>query len=86
MANAVGWISALILLATLTRQVALEWQDKTRKGISAWLFVGQLTASIGFIVYSVLVDNMVFIVTNALIATVSIIGQYVYLRNRAVSK
>ena len=86
MANAIGWISALILLATLTRQVVLEWRERTSKGVSAWLFIGQLASSIGFIIYSILVDNSVFIVTNTLIATVAIIGQYVYFRNRTANK
>jgi len=26
-------------------------------GVSAWLFAGQVAASIGFVIYSVLVDN-----------------------------
>lgn len=80
--NIVGWFSTLVLLATLIRQVLMQWNDKNSKGVSAWLFVGQITSSIGFIAYSVLVDNRVFIVTNALIATVAIVGELVYLRNK----
>jgi MtN3 and saliva related transmembrane protein len=82
MINAIGWLSALILLATLMSQVRNQWRERSTKGISRWLFVGQLSASIGFIVYSVLTDNVVFIVTNSLIALVAITGEFIYLRNR----
>ena len=78
----VGWISAMALLATLITQVVGQWRDRTSKGVSRWLFVGQLAASIGFICYSVLKDDTVFTVTNSLIACVAIFGQYTYYRNR----
>ena len=78
----IGWASAAVLLATLTVQIAGQWRDRTSRGVSPWLFVGQLTASTGFIFYSVLVDNVVFVITNALIAAVALFGQYTYLRNR----
>lgn len=80
--DAIGWLSALILLATLIRQVFTQWRDKTSKGVSKWLFVGQLASSIGFTTYSVLVDNLVFIVANSLITLVAITGELVYVRNR----
>jgi len=80
-ADVVGWISASILLVTLIRQITLQWRDQRTTGVSAWLFVGQLAASVGFIIYSALVDNLVFVVANSCIATVAIFGQYVYFRN-----
>ena len=80
--DAIGWISALILMATLARQVSIQWQDYNSRGVSAWLFVGQLAASLGFIWYSVLVGNTVFVVTNSLIACVALVGEWIYLRNR----
>jgi len=86
MTDAVGWLSALILLATLTRQVLTQWNDRTSRGVSRWLFVGQLSASLGFIVYSLLLHNIIFVVTNALIAVVALTGQYVDRRNRRLQK
>lgn len=80
--NAVGWFSTLVLLATLIRQVLMQWNDKSSKGVSAWLFIGQITSSIGFITYSALVDNQIFVITNSLIAIVAILGELVYLRNK----
>jgi len=78
----VGWLSAAVLLATLIAQVTAQWRDRSSKGVSRWLFRGQLLASLGFVVYSVLTRNAVFVVTNILIAAVAVIGQYTYYRNR----
>lgn len=52
LAEIIGWTSAIILLLTVGRQVYTEWRDRSVRGLSRWLFVGQLTASAGFIVYS----------------------------------
>ena len=71
----VGWTASAILLATLTRQIITQWRDKDAKGVSRWLFAGQMAASIGFIVYSWMLDNWVFIVTNSLIPLTAVIGQ-----------
>ena len=78
----IGWLSAVVLLATLARQVYAEWRSGSVKGLSRWLFVGQVCASIGFIIYSWLLHNWVFVVTNALILTTAILGEIVYLHNR----
>lgn len=45
--------------------------------MSHWLFLGQCAASVGFIVYSALVDNWVFIVTNACILATAVAGQVI---------
>lgn len=71
----VGWAASAILLATLSRQIVTQWQDKDAKGVSRWLFAGQIAASTGFITYSWMLDNWVFIVTNALILLTAVIGQ-----------
>lgn len=84
----IGWLSSSILLLTLIGQVVKQWRDDSVKGVSRWLFFGQITASVGFIAYSLLVDNKVFIVTNSLILTTAIAGEIVYLvkRRRAGSR
>lgn len=71
----VGWTASAILLATLTRQIVTQWRDKDAKGVSRWLFVGQMAASVGFIAYSWLLGNWVFIVTNSLILLTAVVGQ-----------
>ena len=78
----VGWIAAAILLLTLGRQAYTQWRDRTSMGVSRWLFVGQCAASCCFILYSWLVGNWVFIVTNTLILITAIAGEVIYLRNR----
>jgi uncharacterized protein with PQ loop repeat len=54
----IGWAAAAILLATLGRQVYSQWRDRTSEGVSKWLFVGQVSASVGFIVYSWLLAEL----------------------------
>ena len=76
-----GWGASAILLATLLRQVYKEWRERSTTGLSSWLFVGQITASLGFVVYSWLVDNRVFVVTNTAILLTAIAGQLIYRRN-----
>jgi uncharacterized protein with PQ loop repeat len=78
----IGWVAAAILLLTLARQVYTQWRDRTSKGVSRWLFVGQCAASAGFIIYSWLLQNWVFVVTNALILVTAVVGEVIYLRNR----
>ena len=85
-AELIGWAAAAILLLTLARQVYTQWRDRTSKGVSRWLFVGQCAASIGFVVYSWLVANWVFVVTNALILATAIAGEIIYLRNAKVAQ
>ncbi|CAD7716768.1 hypothetical protein LMG31886_22900 [Xanthomonas hydrangeae] len=70
----VGWLASAILIATLIRQIYKQWQSPAAQGVSRWLFVGQISASVLFIVYSYLVGNAVFIVSNALILLTAITG------------
>jgi len=78
----IGWGSALVLTATLGWQVWIQWRNRSTEGVSRGLFAGQILASIGFVAYSVLVDNVVFVVTNSLILGVAVLGQCVVSRNR----
>jgi len=73
----IGWGASAILIATLARQGWHQWKDPDPRGVSHWLFLGQMSASVGFIAYSWLLDNMVFIVTNSLILLTAVVGQVV---------
>jgi MtN3 and saliva related transmembrane protein len=73
-AEALGWISSFILILTIGKQVYKQWKDGTSEGVSKWLFLGQITASIGFLIYSVLITNWVFIVTNSVMVLNSLVG------------
>ena len=76
MADIIGWTASAILLVTLVRQIIKQVKDAQQEGVSAWLFIGQATASALFIVYSVLLDNWVFIVTNSCILLTALVGQW----------
>lgn len=80
--EAIGWFGAALLLLTLGRQVYTQWREGRTQGVSRWLFVGQLTASTAFLVYSWLVENGVFVVTNALLLFTAAVGEWIYIRNR----
>jgi uncharacterized protein with PQ loop repeat len=77
-----GWVSALILILTISRQVYTQWKTRSTAGVSKWLFIGQLAASAGFVLYSFLVENWVFVATNGFMLLVAIAGQLIYRRNK----
>jgi MtN3 and saliva related transmembrane protein len=82
LADIVGWASALILILTISRQVYKQWRSRSTAGVSSWLFIGQLAASTGFVVYSYLVENWVFVATNAFMLLTAVTGQLIYRANR----
>jgi MtN3 and saliva related transmembrane protein len=82
MTELTGWVPATVLLATRSRQVYTQWRDGTSQGVSKWLFIGQLAASSGFVLYSWLLGNWVFVVTNALMLLTAGLGQWIYLGNK----
>lgn len=80
MIEAIGWLSSLVLLTTIVAQLRKQWTDRSAKGVSKWLFVGQTVASLGFTVYSALVRNWVFVVTNGLMLASALFGCFLTLR------
>ncbi|NYZ62595.1 hypothetical protein [Luteimonas deserti] len=78
----VGWSASAILLATLVRQIVTQVRDDSARGVSSWLFLGQIAASTGFVTYSALVGDWVFIVTNVCILATAVVGQIVTWRKR----
>ncbi len=81
-AEILGWASSLILLLTVGKQVYKQWKEGTSEGVSKWLFFGQIAASIGFLIYSILITNWVFIVTNSLMVINSLVGIGILLHHR----
>jgi MtN3 and saliva related transmembrane protein len=81
MIDIIGWLSSAILLATLLTQIRKQWERGT-KGVSKWLFIGQLATSVGFTIYSAMKGDLVFIVTNSLLVLSAIAGIYIYFRSR----
>lgn len=70
----VGWSASFILLLTIGSQVYKQWRSGTSRGVSYWLFTGQVTASLGFVVYSWMIGSVVFVVTNAMIFAEAVLG------------
>lgn len=84
--EAIGWFSSFVLVLTIGNQVYRQWKTGTSQGVSKWLFVGQITASTGFTLYSLLVRNWVFVVTNALLLLSAIIGVVIVVKHRRAAR
>jgi MtN3 and saliva related transmembrane protein len=81
-AELIGWTSSAILFMTIARQVYTQWKTKSTAGVSHWLFIGQLMASTGFTIYSYLLHNWVFVVSNFGMLITAVIGQIIYKRSK----
>ena len=87
MTDLIGWASSLILLATIGFQVRKQWVEPPGRTVSKWLFIGQTAASLGFTIYSALLENWVFTVTNSLLLLSAIAGIVITVsRRRAAAK
>ena len=84
--EAIGWFSSLVLLATISKQIYKQWASGSSEGVSKWLFVGQITASAGFTLYSWLVSNWVFVATNALMLLSALVGLGIVIHHRRAEK
>jgi uncharacterized protein with PQ loop repeat len=82
MTEIIGWASSFILLLTIGKQIYKQWHEQSSEGVSKWLFIGQVVASTGFTIYSWLLKNWVFVVTNALMLLSAFIGLGIVLRQR----
>ncbi len=82
MTEIIGWLSSGILVLTIAKQVYKQWHEGSSEGVSKWLFVGQIAASLGFTIYSWLVHNWVFVVTNALMLVNGLLGLLIVFRHR----
>lgn len=80
--EAIGWASSAVLVTTLAQQVYRQWREGSSRGVSPWLFLGNLAASIGFTTYSLLVHNWVFVATNALMIGNALAGYAVLWHHR----
>jgi MtN3 and saliva related transmembrane protein len=80
--EAVGWISSLILVVTIGKQVYKQWSEGSSENVSKWLFVGQFAASLGFLVYSWMVHNWVFVFTNGFMLLNATAGLLITLYHR----
>ena len=82
MTEAIGWISSFILVLTIGKQIYKQWQEGSSENVSKWLFIGQIAASLGFTIYSWLVSNWVFVVTNSLMLLNGLLGLLIVFHHR----
>ena len=82
MIEIIGWASSFVLILTIATQIAKQWRDRTSAGVSTWLFVGQLAASVGFTMYSLLVKNWVFAVTNGIMILNGLVGYAITVKHK----
>ncbi|MBV9695775.1 MAG: hypothetical protein JO005_02480 [Gammaproteobacteria bacterium] len=78
----IGAASGLVLVASLGAQCWKEWREGTTRGVSGLFFIGQMITSIGFVIYSALLRNWVFIATNVAILISAVAGQVILWLNR----
>lgn len=71
-----------MLLATLAAQTVKLYRSESTRGVSKWLFVGELAASGGFTVYSSLLHNHVYMVANALGFVTALCGLFIYFQKK----
>lgn len=82
MTELLGWVSSFILVLTIAKQVYKQWKEESSEGVSKWLFIGQMAASLGFTVYSWLVSNWVFVATNAVMLLNGLAGLLIVMHHR----
>jgi MtN3 and saliva related transmembrane protein len=82
MDEAIGWVSSAILVATISAQIHKQWAAGTSKGVSIWLFIGQLAASVGFVTYSWRIRSWLFVTTNALLGVAAMLGLAILIVHR----
>jgi MtN3 and saliva related transmembrane protein len=84
--DALGWGASAVLLLTIGRQVFTQWKTGSSSGVSKWLFAGQVTASVGYAIYSYLLRNWVFLCSNLALLCTAVVGQWLYWRNEKRKK
>jgi MtN3 and saliva related transmembrane protein len=84
--DVIGWASSAVLLVTLADQTAKMYRSDSTRGVSRWLFVGQLLASAGFTIYSAFLHNIVFTVTNSLGFLTAACGLWIVWRKRRAAR
>jgi uncharacterized protein with PQ loop repeat len=82
MTDVLGWACSFLLVLTISKQVHTQWKSRSTKGVSKWLFIGQVVASAGFTLYSVLVHSWVFVVTNGMMCILGVAGLSLLLHHR----
>lgn len=82
----IGWLASAVLLVTIATQIVRQCKSGAKQGVSRWFFCGQMVSSAGFLIYSWLLRNWVFIATNSLILLSGLLGFGIVLWNRKADR
>jgi uncharacterized protein with PQ loop repeat len=86
MNQAIGWLSSAILVLTISTQLRKQWRSRSSQGVSKWLYIGQIAASTGFVIYSVQSRDWVFVVTNTVLGLEALFGLGLVLAQRRAAR
>lgn len=78
----VGWVASAVLVATLFWQVYSQYTAESVEGVSPGLFIGQLAASAGFLIYSYVIGDMVFLVAQIALVIAASLGLFIWWRRK----
>jgi MtN3 and saliva related transmembrane protein len=75
-ADVLGYTAGAVTTFTFLPQVIKTWKDKSAKDISLLMFIIAAVNEVMWVAYGVLKDNMVIILTNAILLVMSLIMIY----------
>ena len=75
-----GYSAGFITSLTFLPQVIKTWKEKSAKDISLMMFIIAAVNEVMWIVYGVLLNNWVIILTNSIVLTMSLIMIFLKLR------
>lgn len=76
----------MVLIITIVQQIRTQVRDQSSRGVSVWLYIGEIISAAGFLTYSILLGITVYIVTNAIMVLSAIAGLAVTIRHRRNSQ
>ena len=79
-ANVVGYIASAVTVFTFLPQVVKTWKEKSAKNVSLMMFIIAISNEILWIVYGVMRDDMVIILTNIVMMCMASFMIYLKLR------
>ena len=79
-ANVVGYIASAVTVFTFLPQVIKTWKEKSAKSVSLMMFIIAISNEILWIVYGVMRDDMVIILTNVVMMCMASFMIYLKLR------
>lgn len=70
-ADILGYAAGAVTAFTFLPQVIKTWKEKSAKDVSLYMFIIAFVNEIMWLVYGILIDNWVIIVTNAIMLIMS---------------